>query len=418
MNLFYNETQISGGPLVLSHAMPAAQSVALGIFINVGSRDESESQAGITHALEHMLFKGAKQMDVHQLAEKLDELGGNANAFTSRERTCFHLHVLHEHWQEALDVLTSMVREPTLPEAEWQRERDVIFAEMAMVEDSPEEWIADRHLASLFPRHVLGQPVLGAHESLSTFSSRDLRSYLQRWYCPPGLAVVAAGRLEHKQLVDAIARQRWSAAEHGGRRTRPAEFGSGVQALPRAGEQAQLLVSFPGIHSTSSERPVAWLANQILGGSMSSRLFREIREKRGLAYSIGSHLSMFSDIGAWSISCGMEPARGAECIPVLEDVLDGYSASVRDEELARAKRQLEVQFRMGLESVEGQMLYLGSRLDEQVIKSPLLWLEEIHAVELKTLQDWISRHMSQGKLWSIAAPEKALAHICDRIRPC
>ena len=419
-NPFYDETQIKGGPLVVSHTMPEAQSVALGIFVDVGSRDESDAQAGITHALEHMLFKGTKQMDVHALAEKLDELGGNANAFTSRERTCFHLHVLHEHWQEALSILTSMIREPALPEAEWQREREVIYAEMAMVEDSPEEWIMDRHLAALFPGHALGRTVLGTHEALASFSTDDLSGYLQHWYRPPRLLITAAGRIDHAELIAEIDSLGWAQSSNASEQAVPGrtccEMQTGVQSLEREGEQAQLVISFPGIPITSAQRPIAWLANQILGGGMSSFLFREIRENRGLAYSVGSHLSMLTDMGAWSVSCGMEPSRGAECVAVLTDVLDSFVEQMKEEELLRAKRQLEVQFRMGLDSVEGQMLYLGSRLDEKHLNSPMQWLELMHAVDIDQLRQWSEKQLSQGMLWSIAAPKEALSGICDRIR--
>jgi predicted Zn-dependent peptidase len=419
---FYDETQIKDGPLVVSHNMPEAQSVALGVFVDVGSRDESELQAGITHALEHMLFKGTKQMDVHALAEKLDELGGNANAFTSRERTCFHLHVLHEHWQEALSLLTSMIREPAMPEAEWQREREVIYAEMAMVEDNPEEWIMDQHLAALFPRHALGRPVLGTHEALASFSTDDLSGYLQHWYRPPKLLITAAGRINHAELVAEIDSLDWgqncSASEQTVSARTSCEMQTGIQSLEREGEQAQLVLSFPGISVVSVERPIAWLANQILGGGMSSCLFREIREKRGLAYSVGSHLSMLTDMGAWSVSCGMEPSRGAECVDVLCDVLGSFVEEIKEEELLRAKRQLEVQFRMGLDSVEGQMLYLGSRLDEKHLNSPMQWLELMHAIDMDQLRLWSEKQLSQGMLWSVAAPKQALSGICDRIRPC
>jgi len=416
---FYQETQITNGPLVITHAMPSAQSVALGIFVDVGSRDESEVQAGITHALEHMLFKGTKQLDVHRLAEKLDELGGNANAFTSRERTCFHLHVLHEHWPDALNLLTSMVREPALPEHEWQRERGVIFSEMAMVEDTPEEWIMDQHIEALFPDHALGRPVLGKHDTLNRFSAHDLRAYLQQHYSADRLLISAAGHIDHDQLVDAVAALDWQSDSAGSiNRQTPGFFADGIQALPRADEQAQMIVSFRGITVDSDERPQAWLSNQILGGGMSSRLFREIREKRGLAYSVGSHLSMLSDAGIWSMSCGMDPEHAADCVTVMRDVLEHFSESIASEEVERCKRQLEVQFRMGLDSVEGQMLYLGGRLDEPVLSSPLQWLQRITEVDVAMLKNWSDLRLSQPALWSIAAPGQALEQISDRIRRC
>jgi len=415
---FYHETQLPDGPLVLSHSMPHSQSVALGIFIDVGSRDEMAHLSGITHALEHMLFKGTAQMNVHKLAEKLDELGGNANAFTSRERTCFHLHVLHEHWREALDILMAMVREPALPQEEWLREREVIYAEMAMVEDTPEEWVMDQHLEALFPAHALGRPVLGTHQTLDTFSSTDLSDYLQHWYRAPRLLIVASGHIEHTDLLTAVQDASWGAAAKAESRQSVSGLASGVQALPRAGEQAQIIASFAGIAAASEQRPVAWLANQVLGGGMSSCLFREIREKRGLAYSVGSHLNSLSDTGTWTITCGTEPARAAECVGLLTDLLHDFTAHIGADEVERSKRQLQVQFRMGLDSVEGQMLYLGSRFDEHVLLSPMQWLEKVQPVDVEQVRDWALHQLSVPALWSVAAPEQELSQICDRIAAC
>jgi len=415
--LFYQETRLPGGPLVLSHAMPAAQSVALGVFIDVGSRDEPVAQAGMSHALEHMLFKGTSKMDVHALAEKLDELGGNANAFTSRERTCFHLHVLHEYWQESLAVLMDMVLEPALPEDEWQREREVIYAEMAMVDDTPEEWVMDQHVEALFPGHALGRPVLGTHQALAEMTAADMRDYLKQHYSAGRLLIVAAGRIDHAELVEALAALSWPETVGEQERQAPATLARGVQALKRDDEQAQMVLSFPGITIDSKDRPVAWLANQILGGGMSSRLFREVREKRGLAYSIGSHLSMLSDTGVWSMTCGSEPSRAADCVSVLLDVLGGFADSLGAEEVERAKRQMEVQFRMGLDSVEGQMLYLGGRQDEVILLSPMQWLEQIRNVDVEAIRNWSRTQLEQGGLWTVAAPECALTQVCDRIGP-
>ncbi len=415
---FYQETEIAEGLRVLSHHMPQAQSVALGLFVDVGARDEAEHEAGITHALEHMVFKGAGALDVHQLAEKLDELGGNANAFTSRERTCFHLHVLYEQWQEALPLLMDMVQKPAIPEAEWKREREVIYSEMAMVDDMPEEWLADRHIEALFPKHLLGRPVLGTHESLAAIDRRQLMAYLEHWYRPPRLLITAAGRIDHDALVELIASRTWGKALPHVKRSAPEKLMHGLQALPRDMEQAQMMLSFPGIHVASDERPVAWLANQLLGGGMSSCLFREVREKRGLAYSVGSHLNALSDTGTWSISCSADTGHAVDCVEVLAAALSDFAEQVTEAELLRAQRQMEVQFRMGLDSVEGQMLYLGGRQDEARLLSPLQWVERIRAVTLAEVKQWSSARLLQPALWSIAAPEQQLAKICDKVPSC
>ena len=407
---FVDETQILNGPLVVSHTMPDVQSVAIGFFVDVGSRDEDESQAGIAHALEHMLFKGTESLDVHALSERLDQLGGHANAFTSRERTCFHIHVLHEDWQEALSLLTEMILKPRIPEEEWLREREVIFSEMAMVEDTPDEWVYDQHMQALFPGQGLGCPTLGTKEALKAMAHHDLREYLEGNYRPPRLLIAASGHLDHQALVDMLSEIRWPYAG-AGRVREMAVMQPQVQMLERSFEQAQLVASFPGIKSASSQRPVAWLANQMLGGSMSSHLFREVREKRGLAYSIGSHLSTLSDAGVWSVSCGTDPSLLPECLNVIRDTVDGFASNISEASLQRAKRQLEVQFRMGMESVEGHMLYLGARLDEEILLSHAEWVERIRVVELDEIRAWVGGSLSEKPMWSICAPEPILQSV-------
>jgi len=407
---FVEETQIPDGPLVVSHSMSDAQSVALGIFLDVGSRDEDESNAGIAHALEHMLFKGTESLDVHALSESLDQLGGHANAFTSRERTCFHMHVLHEDWQEALLLLTEMILKPAIPEEEWLREREVIFSEMAMVEDTPDEWLYDQHMQALFPEQTLGRPTLGTKDALKAMSHVDLKSYLMSNYRPPRLLIAASGKLDHQALVDKLTGIGWPQAENRMVRNRP-QMKPGIQLLERSFEQAQLVASYPGIAAGSSERPVAWLANQMLGGSMSSHLFREVREKRGLAYSVGSHLSTLSDTGTWSVSCGTDPSLLPQCLSVIRDTISDYSSNICEASLARAKRQLEVQFRMGMESVEGHMLYLGARFDEEVLLSHSEWVERVKGVEPDEIRAWVEERLSSKPMWSITAPEHVLQSV-------
>ena len=407
---FVDETQIPNGPLVVSHTMPDAQSVAIGFFVDVGSRDEREDQAGMAHALEHMLFKGTKSLDVHALSEALDQLGGHANAFTSRERTCFHIHVLHEDWPKAIALFTEMILTPALPEEEWLREREVIYSEMAMVEDTPDEWVYDQHMQALYPEQTIGRPTLGTKAALGAMSHDDLRGYLEEHYRPPQLLISVAGRVEHRELVDALASVDWPQA--GGEKLRPsATLASGVQWLPRNFEQAQLVASFPGMKVSSKEKPVAWLANQMLGGSMSSLLFREVREKRGLAYSIGSHLSTMSDTGVWSISCGTDPGLLGECVNVIRDSLSQFESIVAEDVVSRAKRQMEVQFRMGMDSVEGHMLYLGGRIDEEELLTHLQWVERVNAVRPEEIRDWVADKLSQKPLWSLCAPEHVLENV-------
>jgi len=403
---FMQHTTLDNGVQVATRELPNAQSVAIGIFIDVGSRDELSSQAGIAHALEHMVFKGTDTLDVHQLAENLDNLGGHANAFTSRERTCFHTHVLHEDWQEAVSLLSDMLLRPALPEEEWQREREVIYAEMSMVDDNPDEWVYDQHISQLFSGHTMGKPVLGSKETLASFSAQDLRDYLNTHYRGKNVLIATAGRIQHEDVLSHIAQSEWgkSVAESGVERVQP-KLHFGQQELQKQMEQAQVVASWPSVCITSPEKPVAWVANQLLGGSMSSILFREIREKRGLAYSVGSHLSAYTDTGLFSVSCSTMPDQLEPCLAVLNQTLDDVRQGVASDMIERAQRQLAVQFRMGMDSVEGSMMQLGALLDEKEVCSPLEWVNKVEAIQPKQVQDYLSKCLSENVLWTIARPE-------------
>ena len=405
---FMQETQWDQGPKIVSHTMENAQSVALGIFVDVGSRDEKPEQAGMAHALEHMVFKGTRRLDVHSLAETLDLLGGHANAFTSRERTCFHTQVLYEDTHQALDLLMDLLLEPALPEDEWKREREVIFSEMGMVEDTPDEWVFDQHIQAVYADQSVGKPTLGTRDTLSTFSTVELRNYLETWYRPPRLLISAAGRIDHQALVDAVNQRNWPAG-HAAVSRPQATFHSGKQYLERSMEQVQVVASFPCIHATSEERPIAWLANQMLGGSMSSALFREIRERRGLAYGVDSHLSPLSDTGLWSISCDTHPNMLVECLNVLQETMLAFPHSVDEALLQRAKRQMEVQFRMGMDSIEGNMMYLAARLDEEELRTQQHWIDAIQAVQHDDIQTWVEKQLTADALWTVAGSAGALS---------
>lgn len=402
------ETQIEQGPLAISHAMPEAQCVALGIFINVGSRDEAESEAGIAHALEHMLFKGTENHNVRALSEILDTLGGSANAFTGRERTCFYLCTLHEDWRQGLDVLLDMLLRATLPEDEWQRERGVIYSEIGMVEDTPDEWALDQHLQALFPGSSVGRPTLGSRDSLAGITRARLRGYLESHYRPPRLLLAAAGRIVHEELVDALSGRVWPQAV--AIPDRPAcERAAGLQLLPRDIEQAYITLSFPGLSLTDRDRQIAWAANQMLGGGLSSRLFRTVREERGLAYSVDSSLFSLSDNGMWTISCATDPAKLSACIQAIEQTLGEFSACKTEAgELDRALRQLQVQMRMSMDSVESQMLRLAARFDEQAVKPVSHWVDEVGKVEAGQVDGWKAERLAAAPLWSICGPAAAL----------
>ncbi len=407
---FVEQSKLENGVRIATREMPHAQSVAIGIFLDAGSRDELDSQQGISHALEHMVFKGTDKLDVHQLAESLDDLGGNANAFTSRERTCFHLHVLHEDWQPAVALLSDMLLTPALPEEEWQREREVIFSEMSMVDDAPEEWVYDQHMSQVFADQAIGKPVLGTKQVLNSLDVAALRDYLDNHYRGSNVLIAAAGRLKHQELVSCIEQSAWPDARAQHREPRAqALFHAGHFQIPRKMEQAQVVASWESIRVTSPEKPVAWIANQLLGGSMSSILFREIREKRGLAYSVGSHLSTYTDTGLLSISLGTMPEQLEACMDVLHRTIADVCNGVPADMISRGQKQLAVQFRMGMDSVEGAMLQIGALLDEDKVYSPLEWVKKVEAVEAEQVQAWLNKQLEAEALWTISAPKKVLS---------
>lgn len=409
------ETSIDRGPLVLSHTMAQAQTVALGLFVNAGSRDEEAGQAGIAHALEHMLFKGTHRYDAEELGEALDRLGGNANAFTARERTCLHMHVLREDWPAALDLLLDMLLDSTIPEEEWQREREVIFSEMAMIEDVPEEWALEQHMQAYFPGQAIGRSTLGTPASLESIARADLAAYLQQYYRPPRLLIAAAGCIDHEALVERLTEISWGKGK-AFQRCRPGHVGSGVHCLPRACEQAHMVLSYPGIEAAADARPLAWLANQILGGGMSSYLFREVREKRGLAYSVGSHLASLSDVGMWTITVSAEPKRLLPCVEVVQEILQHFSERLQADELALAARQLVVQLRMGMDNVETNMLRLGNRFDEPEMHMQDYWVERVLAVDLDELRQWTRARLAHAPLWTLCGPEQAITEAAQNCR--
>jgi len=314
---------------------------------------------------------------------------------------------LYEDWQKALALLSDMLLHPALPEDEWLREREVIFSEMSMVDDNPDEWVYDQHISQVFAGHTMGEPVLGSRETLSSFSVQDLRDYLNANYRGGNVLIAAAGRIQHQDLMTEIEQSEWGNTANKQEKNHVVpEVRCGKYKMPRQMEQAQVVASWQSINITSPDKPIAWIANQLLGGSMSSILFREIREKRGLAYSIGSHLSTYTDTGLLSISCSTMPEQLDSCLDVLQQTIADVCQNVPADMVQRAQRQLTVQFRMGMDSVEGAMLQLGGLLDERKLYSPLEWVDKVNAVQPEQVQLWLKRQLETDALWTIATPER------------
>jgi predicted Zn-dependent peptidase len=355
------KTVLPGGVRLVSESQPHAYSVTLGLWMEVGSRDESPLQGGISHFIEHMAFKGTPGRSALDIAREIDRLGGLANAFTSKENTCFHARALTSHLPEMAGLLTDLALRPALDPQEMEREREVILQEIGSVEDTPDELVHVLFGQNYWPDHPLGRPVLGTVESVSALDRQAIQDYMGATYLPQATVVSAVGKLEHQRLLDLLGPalselpQRPSALTR-----RPPTPRPGLHVYSRELEQAHLALGMPAPSATSNERFVAAILNLILGGNMSSRLFQEVRERRGLAYAVYSYLSAYSDSGMLGVYLGVAPGRAVEALTVVRAEMERLGAEpVAEHELSDAKESLKGSILLAAENPESRMSRLA-----------------------------------------------------------
>jgi predicted Zn-dependent peptidase len=369
-------SELRTGERVISERLPGVRSVALGFWIGAGSRDEPDARAGVSHFIEHLLFKGSSRYSAQEIAEIFDELGGELNAATSRETTVVYARVPDVRLETALDVMADMVFRPAFKDLD--SEREVVLEEIAMVEDTPHDLVHDIAAEAVFGGHPLGRPVIGRAEVISSVSRRGLSAYHRRAYASERVVVAAAGNLRHAELVELIDARREQAAEPNGlpkrkrvkRRPAPA-----IRFQRKDTEQFHVCLGAPGIPRTDDRRFSASILDAIVGGSASSRLFQEIREKRGLAYSVYSYSSQYSDAGQVGFYVGTREDNVADCLEIaVSELSDLAGGHVTNDELARAKENLKGRLLLSLESTSNRMTRLGKAT---VTETPLLSVEEI-----------------------------------------
>jgi len=369
-------TELAAGERVISERVPGVRSVALGFWIGAGSRDEPDSRAGVSHFIEHLLFKGSSRYSAQEIAEIFDELGGELNAATSRETTVVYARIPDDRLERALDVMADMVFRPQFVDID--SEREVVLEEIAMVEDTPNDLIHDIAAEAVFGSHPLGRPVIGTAEVISNVSKRSLAAYHRRAYQDDQIVLAAAGNVRHEELVGLLDARRNGAASGPGLPTRrPATTTArpAVRFLRKDTEQYHVCLSGPGISRLDERRFAASLLDAILGGSASSRLFQEIREKRGMAYSVYSYASQYGDGGQVGIYVGTREENVAECLEITVRELSVIaSGNVRADELARAKENLKGRILLSLESTSARMTRLGK---STVTDTPLLTPESV-----------------------------------------
>jgi len=354
-------TVLPNGIRVLSENLPDLRSVTVGIWVENGSRYEPASEAGISHFLEHLFFKGTSRRTAAEIAEAIDAVGGVLNAFTGKEHTCYYAKVLQEHLPLALDVLGDIFTASTFPEDEIDRERSVIIQEISQVEDTPDDFVHDLFALKFWPNHPLGRPIAGTADSVGGLHREHFIRFLDARYRPDRVVVVAAGNLDHDELVATVAK----ALGHLDGRVlatddQPPETRVAVDVHEKALEQVHLCLGVPAISQAHPDRYAVHLMNLALGGGMSSRLFQEIREKRGRCYSVYSFLSSYRDTGYLGIYAG----TSAEWLPEVIDVVRAEVGKVAREglgevELARSKTQMKGNMLLALETSDSRMSRLA-----------------------------------------------------------
>jgi len=369
-------SELESGERVISERVPGVRSVAIGFWIGAGSRDEPDPRAGVSHFIEHLLFKGSSRYSAQEIAEIFDELGGELNAATSRETTVVYARIPDERLETAIDVMADMVFRPSF--ADVDSEREVVLEEIAMVEDTPHDLVHDIAAEAVFGGHPLGRPVIGHARVISSVSRRALSAYHRRAYSGDRIVLAAAGNVRHERLVELLAERRNSAAATAGHLPRKP-----VRRLPEPGlrfqrkdtEQYHVCLSAPGLARMDERRFAASILDAIVGGSASSRLFQEIREKRGMAYSVYSYSSQYSDAGQIGLYVGTREENLPTCLEIaVTELADVAAGNVRVDELARAKENLKGRLLLSLESTSNRMTRLGKAT---ITGTPLLSVEEI-----------------------------------------
>ena len=382
----YDLSQLRTGERVISEHVPNVRSVSLGFWIGTGSRDETDARAGVSHFIEHLLFKGTSSHTAQEIAEIFDGLGGELNAATSRETTLVYARVPDDRLEQALDVIVGMVYDPSF--ADIDSERDVVIEEIAMVDDNPQDLVHDVVAEAVFGGHPLGRPVIGRADVISTVSRRSLAQYHRTAYAHDNIVVAVAGNVTHDRVLELLS-ARLPKTETPARRARkpfsraPAP---GYRFQRKSTEQYHVCLGAPGISRRDERRFAASLLDSILGGSASSRLFQEIREKRGMAYSVYSFASQYSDSGQVGLYVGTREENLVECLEIVARELGDVSAgNVRPGELERAKENLKGRMLLSMESTSNRMSRLGKSL---ITDTDLLSLEEIvERIEAVTADD-------------------------------
>jgi predicted Zn-dependent peptidase len=384
------KTVLENGTRIVTESIPEFRSCTLGAWVSTGSRFESEEDAGIAHFTEHLLFKGTTRRSAYEIAKEMDSIGGQLNAFTEKERTCFYARVLDQHVPIAVDIIFDMLRNSLLDPKEVEREKSVILEEIKMIEDSPDDLAGHRFTRALWPGHAIGRPIIGYRDSVQSMTSEKLRHFLTSRYGGPNLMIAAAGQVDHEQFVELVRShlEGYPVGDFLPNFDAPRPEGTN-QVFQKDCEQAYVCYGGRGPHTTDPRRYSFLVLDAVMGGSMSSRLFQEIREKRGLAYSVGTYQYTYTDVGLFAVHAGTSAQSVEELLDTTDEILQNViKDGLTPEELRRSKELLKGNLALGLESTSMRMLRLARG---HLNHGRLIPVEEVlQAIERTTHEDVIA----------------------------
>ncbi len=389
----YRKLVLDNGVRVVTERIPTLKSVTVGIWVNTGSRDEQPSQAGYSHFIEHMFFKGTRSRSAADISREIDALGGEMNAFTTRETTTFYVKVLDQQLKQAFDLLADLFHHSRFDSREIEKEKQVVLEEIRMVQDDPEDLVQELHTGQILGRHPLGRSILGREETIRNLRRQDLMAYIDAHYDPTQIVIAVAGNFDQAVLGKMVARHFEKATRAAGvarAARRPPEVHGGLITRKKPLEQVHLCLGLRGVAAGHRDRYAVYALNSVLGGSMSSRLFQEVREKRGLVYSIYSFLSGYSDVGTLTVYAATRPKEVDRVVDlVCREIGRIGRKGVEQKELARAKNQMKGSLMLSLESSHSRMsklakdeLVYGTRtsLEDMLAQIDRVTTEEVYAV--------------------------------------
>jgi predicted Zn-dependent peptidase len=359
-------SKLSNGLTVVTDPMPGLESASLGICVNTGSRNETPSEMGVSHMLEHMAFKGTASRNARAIAEEIEAVGGILNAYTGREQTAFHARILKNDVPLAMDIIADILTNPSFEQSELERERQVVLQELGQARDTPDDIVFDHLQSAIFKEQPLGWPILGEEKTVNAFSREMLKDYMASQYRLEGMTLIASGAVDHAAILQ-LAEEKCSGLNPGQvPPSAPAHYIGGDFRAVEDLEQAHVAYAFPGLANPDADYFVAQIYATALGGGTSSRLFQEVREKRGLCYSVYAFSTGFQDSGFLGIYAGTGEAEAAELSAVIAGEMEAMTSKLTDSEVARARAQLKVSLLMGMErpgtraeQIAGQLFALG-----------------------------------------------------------